>query len=641
MKLQKREKKLLNLLLEQTGYQAAAYFTEELGVSSKTIYKDIEKIKSMLGEFDLKIIKVPRKGIYVEGSEEKKIKAKLCIENKIESAASYTPEYRRLVLFAQLIFNDNTKSYQNYAEHFFVSVQSIKKDMDGIISFLKENNINLQDYTSNVEADIQRAFKKYLEYYQELRALLEVQQKEIFGENILMVVQKFLDGLLELGITLPNEYLLDSLKNSLLILINRLGINKHLGEEKGLLFKQLENMQLYMTALELAKHSNSELGITFKNSDVYYLCSLLLAHGIEPTLQDDYINQQIQRTINEMIRKMSMLIDCDLMQDQRLYYSLLSHIVPMIHRLQIGIDVKNPLKDQIIQQYSTMYTLVGYSITQMEKDFSIKLTNDEISFFTIHFQLAFEKVKSAKHILIVCPTGLGTAQLIYQRIKQNIPSSNVLEIIDLKKLKNTDLESVDLLISTVQLPKQKVPIRYVSALPTNEEISAINLQLSNLQASEKNFTIPMTSNTNLISSVLDKEFIFLQCNAQSQSEVINFLARKYEEKCYVSPGFRAAIYERENMGTTGLDTGVAIPHADPTTVMETKPAIVTLKNPIIWGKNKISLVILLAIAEKDMGIAKNMIASIYELLGSSKRVQKLVMSQTKNEVIQIILSEGD
>ncbi|MBV6552708.1 PRD domain-containing protein, partial [Acinetobacter soli] len=79
-----------------------------------------------------------------------------------------------------------------------------------------------------------------------------------------------------------------------------------------------------------------------------------------------------------------------------------------------------PLLKLIKKQYSTMFTLTKYAIGDLEKNFALFLTEDEVSFLTIHFQLAFEKVKVKKHVLIVCSSGLATSELIFNRIKRTI-----------------------------------------------------------------------------------------------------------------------------------------------------------------------------------------------------------------------------
>ncbi len=71
----------------------------------------------------------------------------------------------------------------------------------------------------------------------------------------------------------------------------------------------------------------------------------------------------------------------------------------------MGITIKNPLKEDIIRQYSTMYTLTTYCIPKLEKAMGIRVTDDEITFLTIHFQLAFEKIVNTKHVFLFVQRG--------------------------------------------------------------------------------------------------------------------------------------------------------------------------------------------------------------------------------------------
>lgn len=644
MNLKEREKKVLSILLKQRNYLPAKFFTEELQVSTKTIYKDIANIKDFLQPYDLSIELAPRKGIRLHGSDSSRGKIKLVLSNVGDSQSVFDINYRRLFIFSKILFSASPQSYQSYADKFFISAQTIKKDVDAIDNYLRRVGAALKREHSGTivtgsETTIQRAFKEYLEEYQAEVQLSSEQESELFDEAIIKVVEQFIANLNETD--LPNAYIINSLKNGLLILINRVKNDRHYEENSNLLFSDMENMQLYMTALALSDQCNREMNIIFSESDMYYLCSLLLAHGIEPSIQET--NPVINQSIKKMIQRMSLLIDVDLSQDNRLFNSLAAHISPMIFRLKIGVDIKNPLKEQIISQYSTMFTLVKYGAAAIEESFNVQLSDDEISFLTIHFQLAFEKIRLAKHILIVCPTGLGTSQLIYQRIRQNLPTVNIIEVIDFKEFQKKTLKDVDLIISTIKLSEtQGVPVGYVSALPTSEEITAIIEKLSQIVAKEKSFkTEDIYSTSYSISAVLDPNFIFLNCDLQKQEDVLLFLNDRFYEKGFVTDKFKKAIFEREKLGSTGLSTGVAIPHADPTTVLETKPAIITLKRPVKWGDIEIRLVVLLAISEKDMPIAKTMIASIYDVLSSQEKIQRLLSCETKEEIITILRLEGN
>lgn len=642
--MNENRKKLLRLILEQESYQPASYFAKKMNVSSKTIYKNLASLEGWFEEYQMELKKLPRKGIYLEGTQQDKIRMKIAIGD-YQNVDFYgtSPAYRRLYIFAKLLFSTESRSYQYYADHFYVSVQSIKNDVDEIVGYCQRQQLTIRRNSSGLflegnELLIQQVFKEYVEKYTTRNSLDRRQEEEIFGLTSVETVSNFLEQLIRGDSQIPNEYLLISLRISMLTLVSRLQIDQHMLPEKGLLLERLEKFQLYMTAIELVDSNNHLLGGKFLQTDIYYLCSLLLAHGIKPKIQDENVNSFVKEAVDNMVEIMSEMLGFDLTADEHLKHSLLSHIDPMIYRLRIGIEVRNPLKNQIIQQYSTMYTLTSYCISIIEKNFSLQLTDDEITFLTIHFQVALEKNRAVKHVLIVCPTGLGTSQLVFQKIKQSLPASIVLEIIDLNQMTSVDLSVIDLIIATIQMPDLGIPTVYVSALPTADEITLINKELAVLESENKKFMNHSELNFN---DVFDEKFIFLDLVVTSQNEIIDFLADHYQNQNLVKENFRQAIYQRESLGTTGLSSGVAIPHVDPDSVIQTKIAIATLEQPVRWGPNEVSVVILLAIAKKDIAYAKTLIASVYEILSSRESIQQLREYKTKVEIMEKFLMIGE
>ena len=65
---------LLEFLLKQHEYLSANQLAEKYGVSTKTVYQDIDKLNDFFDEGELKsrIVKVPRKGIKLSDDEERK-----------------------------------------------------------------------------------------------------------------------------------------------------------------------------------------------------------------------------------------------------------------------------------------------------------------------------------------------------------------------------------------------------------------------------------------------------------------------------------------------------------------------------------------------------------------------------------------
>ncbi|WP_232019563.1 helix-turn-helix domain-containing protein [Enterococcus faecium] len=146
--LSKRESQLIELLLEEENFQPASFFSEKLNVSNKTIYQDIQKLGQFLNRFELKIEKKPRMGIYLIGTSTKKNDAKIFITSKeaMSTKVKYSSNYRRVYLFANLIFKTDKKRYEYFEKKFFVSIATLRKDYEEIIKYCRLAGIRI---TSN------------------------------------------------------------------------------------------------------------------------------------------------------------------------------------------------------------------------------------------------------------------------------------------------------------------------------------------------------------------------------------------------------------------------------------------------------------------------------------------------------------
>ena len=97
----------------------------------------------------------------------------------------------------------------------------------------------------------------------------------------------------------------------------------------------------------------------------------------------------------------------------------------------------------------------------------------------------------------------------------------------------------------------------------------------------------------------------------------------YEKNNLVTNSFRKMIFSRENLGDTALSTGVAIPHANPDTVLETKIGIIRLKNKIKWGNVDVDMIFVLGISEKDIDKIKNLVGRVLEIADDENSLNQL------------------
>ncbi|MGM0165925.1 hypothetical protein IGI39_000879 [Enterococcus sp. AZ135] len=118
---------------------------------------------------------------------------------------------------------------------------------------------------------------------------------------------------------------------------------------------------------------------------------------------------------------------------------------------------------------------------------------------------------------------------------------------------------------------------------------------------------------------------------------LNWMINQLEKKKIVSKGFRKEVFDREAIGETALATGVAIPHASPQNVLQTKIAIVTLAQPIIWDQRKVHYVLLMCIAKSDRKLVRGVITDIHKIVQSEKQLKYFFAERTAKEIYNDII----
>lgn len=152
---------------------------------------------------------------------------------------------------------------------------------------------------------------------------------------------------------------------------------------------------------------------------------------------------------------------------------------------------------------------------------------------------------------------------------------------------------------------------------------------------------------NVLASVVDQELILLDVDVEKKEECIAIAANKLYEKSKISSvnKFLKDVLKREELTTTGIGIGVAIPHAQSLSVVESSLVILRLKNKIDWqsfdGKG-VELVFLIAIREEDKDVKHiQLLGDIATILMEDGVVEELKKASSKEEIKNIIYTNID
>ena len=107
-----------------------------------------------------------------------------------------------------------------------------------------------------------------------------------------------------------------------------------------------------------------------------------------------------------------------------------------------------------------------------------------------------------------------------------------------------------------------------------------------------------------VSEVLKKERIALDLEAKSKEEALTALTELLYKSGVLADrdGFMKDVLGREEVSTTGIGNGIAIPHGKSANVSETSVAVAKLKNEVEWQSvddKPVKFIVLLAVNEND------------------------------------------
>lgn len=628
-----RRTNLLKYLINEHEYKPTKYYADRLNISTRTLFKEIEKLNQELKEHQLEIKKKAHFGIKLTGNWQERLSY---LNNELDSHPDDSEmAERNFVIKKLLILEGRVVTFDSLAESFFTSKTSIKTSLDliertAIVPFsLVLSKTNQGTSVIGEEADVQKAIYAFIserfacltdqvEMYDEYVKYLET----IFPVNLIQRVNGLIqEKLIELESTLTNHYKRNFL-TFLSILLYRKGLGKSINLENHLLtYKQIMGLESYFVAKELLEELSREYG-SFDEQELIYVSLLLVANKIQKANTSKQVSQKLEVLIERSIQKMSELVQVNLEEDQQLKEALIAHIPSAIFRMSNQIGSQNSLIDAIRDEYAVTFRTTVIAMNEIEEAYQINLTDDEIGFIMVHFQCAIERNTRVRKVFVICPNGIGTAELISLRLKKYLPLLDIVEVTSIDKLQKNEITENDLVVSTIPLADKALPFIQVSPLMNETDIKSVTGYYQEL-LTETASTITLDKFTDY----LDEGLVFYQQNFKTKEEVLTFIADQLYEKGLVKPGFSENLLQRERLGRTDLNSGVAIPHANPNFVLKTQLVVVINNQPIRWTTQNVKAIFLICISEQDLKLARKLLSELYTIVNTKENVQKYIFDE--------------
>ena len=313
--------------------------------------------------------------------------------------------------------------------------------------------------------------------------------------------------------------------------------------------------------------------IKFSDDEANYIALHLKSKSsnqeiIEMTESVDH--QILHNQIVEALIEMKQYHGIQFSLDQQLIKGIETHFEPLMTRLSLDIELKNPLLDEIKEKYKEVFLLTKQAFSKLPILSNYQVDDHEMAYISLHVLAAVERYKQHHKVnaIVICATGLGSAQMLKSRLESTFSTNiNIVDVISYYQINDEMLKNIDLIITTLDISTSfyNVPVVKVSVFLNKVDIEKLSQSINRLSIVETE--IKSTEPLNQSMKVLfrkyfsEKRFILFEPGV-SREEVLNKMIESLTD-AHANP-FKETllkqVYVREQFGTLAFTEEVAFPH---------------------------------------------------------------------------------
>lgn len=506
-----RQQAIIKILAAMAGRPVTVHaISEKLGVSSRTVLRELPAIEQWLDENDFAFTRKPGVGLAIEEDA-----ATLNLLNDLMEAEglqasdshrqTYGQKERRRQILGELLFlREPVKSYA-FLSRFQISEGTLARDLDALGEWLSTyqmrilrrpgSGIFLEGSETAYRQAIAGAALEFMGDGEILKLLRRSGADEesviepSVGKNRLF---SFIDPQI---VTFVEQILADTeqklqikytdsgymaLVVHLSLAIRRLRCGENI-QMDALELKSLLERPEYTVAKQIADRVSRQFQLDIPQEEIGYITMHLSSARIWPKTR---LGRSQIHTVNT---RQAVLAIVDSVEQElglafhtctQMIEELTSHMDSMLSRLSMNVHLENTQGDTIRQKYPAIYQAVeracGLLCSQLHID---GISSTEITFVTMHFAAAAETLRAEQQqvaVAVVCPSGMGASRMLAANLMRSLHNVEIRRIMSAFRLEPEKLREagIDLIISTVPL-ELDFPHICVSPIPQAQDMLVI------------------------------------------------------------------------------------------------------------------------------------------------------------------------
>ncbi len=471
--LDSRCQDILRYLIYAEGYVTIQELSKEQNISKRSVYYDLCKINDWLESYQVESVVIERKkGIYISKKQQIAILELL----KYVSANSlylFSPMERVKIIISNVLKRDHPIFIENFMNLCNVSRNTIISDLKVVVTKLKESNLNLVYENKEgyrIKGDV---IKKRSVFFLMFTELVDLYKKDIIPLENKEKVTEIYNRLQEIERHLQADYV-SGILFSIAVFFSSIA-----SRNEELIFSIRDKMEI--------SHTEEYKLVTtyfkdFNESEQYYLSLHLLGSRLQtvPINLMKESDQESYTLAKALVTEFSRLACVEFESVDEIEQALFAHLKTSLYRYRYGIQLGNPMLNDIKNQYPELFALTKKACEYLEQQIGVPIPDGEVAYITLHFGGCIEGGYTHKNnpdILIVCPNGISTGNMLRKEVRTLVPHAKKIKVISLTQYSSH--KNYDVVISTVTIEDAKNLIIVHPILTDNDRVMILRKCMKN------------------------------------------------------------------------------------------------------------------------------------------------------------------
>lgn len=619
---------IIRILKDEEDFISAEDLAEKIGVRPRTLREMMRQVRSDAEDkIGGSLIYKYNYGYRLLVPDQKKLFQYVQEQIKADHDNRYvmpeTSEERCNFIIRGLLMNRSPVKSDDILEQMFISRSTLAADLKLVRSKLQKYSLTLDSRSGEGllivgdEHQIRACISDFFFYddFAKSSAFRE-QPIAVFGSHYEQKVEEAVLQVLQAHDYHMTDVGINNLKVHILIALFRIRNNETVHQSKPVIDEERFAEEFTM-ASEIRNRILEDTNIRISDDELGYMVVHMVGTRIFTENDVDMISPDAINIVRAVLTQILNETGVDFFRDIELFTMLSTHMEPMLNRITNHVKMRNPLLERIKKDNHKGFDMAVIAAEMISRIYHTEVDENEVGYLALHFELALRRRNEVnkKRVLTVCASGAGTSRLLKYNLMQEFSSS--IESIDsagITEVMHKDLSGYDMIISTVPLAL-KVPVPVIVV-----QYYLSDLDKGNIRRNLKYDTV----SAERAMDAFRRSLYFEHMTFLSRGEAIHFLCTQMANDIHVPGDFEDKVLQREQLASTAMGEGIAVPHPSVVMLEETRIAVCHLDKPLLWsGNEKVEWIFLMGVSRDSGAVGELLTNTLFTLFNDRSAMKEL------------------